>query len=133
MTLHSGSGTDWEEMDNLRLIQLSEPRWLASYIDLENFNLQQVFLTKEMKGSKKMIWQREAVHKQQVLFKDKSDPSKIIKPSLDTLWRQRRNDRKLIISMTSLILLNHSLFGLSAVLLQNTNQSGNLFVMPLRW
>ena len=40
------------------------------------------------------MWQREAVHKQHVLIKDKSDPIKIIKPRLDTLRRQRRKSRK---------------------------------------
>ena len=41
-----------------------------------------------------MKWQRKAVHKQHVLFKDKSDPSKIIKPRLDILRRQRTNIRE---------------------------------------
>ena len=41
-----------------------------------------------------MMWQREAVYKQHVLFKEKSDPSKIIKTRLDTLRRQRRKVNK---------------------------------------
>ena len=64
-----------------------------------------------------MIWQREAVHKQHVLFKDKCDPSKIIKPRLDSLRRQRRKSRKANKKHDKSDAPKNTSFGLSAVVL----------------
>ena len=80
-----------------------------------------------------MIWQREAVHKQHVLFKDKSDPSKIIKTRLDTLWRQRRKIRKANKKHDKSDTPKQYSFCSQCCFLSNTNQDGNLFVMPLGW